>query len=299
MSTIQIRCFSQRNHTGSHSQRKGNSCIAWRAVHVYSRIKAWIKAGVSVNNFTPAFNSATANKCSIRTALGARSTTAVRTALIACIISITGCASKRDTSAIEQPALFVPQPPPASVSGVDGAIYSNRSNRYLFEDNKARRVGDVITILLDEQTNATKSASTNTNKNTAIELANPTLFGREPTFRGKPALSASVIADHAFSGTGGSTQSNRLSGDITVTIAEVYANGNMLVKGEKLVTLNQGSEIISISGLVRAADVSPLNTITSNRIANAKITYRGRGALADSNTPGWLTRILGGILWPF
>ncbi len=222
-----------------------------------------------------------------------------RMTLLFCIISINGCASKSRAPAAEQPALIVPQPPPSSVTGVDGAIYSNRSNRFLFEDNKARRVGDVITILLDEQTNATKSASTNTNKNTAIGLANPTLFGREPTFRGKPALSASVSADHAFSGAGGSSQSNRLSGDITVTIAEVYANGNMLVKGEKLVTLNQGSEIISISGLVRAADVSPLNTITSNRIANAKITYRGRGALADSNTPGWLTRILGGILWPF
>lgn len=222
-----------------------------------------------------------------------------RPVTLVCLLALTGCASNSKAPVQKEQPLFVPQPPPASVKGVDGAIYSNRSNRFLFEDNKARRVGDVITILLDEQTNATKSASTNTNKNTAIGLANPTLFGREPSFRGQPALSASVSADHAFSGAGGSSQSNRLSGDITVTIAEVYANGNMLVKGEKLVTLNQGSEIISITGLVRAADVSPLNTITSNRIANAKITYRGRGALADSNRPGWLTRILGGILWPF
>jgi flagellar L-ring protein precursor FlgH len=229
-----------------------------------------------------------------------RCSAAVRQVLIlTSVLLITGCANTNRAPAAKEPGIFVPQPAPSSVSGVDGAIYSNKSNRFLFEDNKARRVGDVITVLLDEQTNATKSASTNTNKNTAIGLANPTLFGREPTFRGKPALSASVSADHAFSGAGGSSQSNRLSGDITVTIAEVYPNGNMMIKGEKLVTLNQGSEVISITGLVRAADVSPLNTITSNRIANAKITYRGRGALADSNRPGWLTRILGGVLWPF
>jgi flagellar L-ring protein precursor FlgH len=218
--------------------------------------------------------------------------------LPALLLFVSGCAGKRQPPQPEQP-VFVPQPPASSVTGVDGAIYSSRNNRFLFEDNKARRVGDVITVLLDEQTNATKSASTNTNKNTAIAMPTPTLFGRQATIKGKPAINASISSDHAFSGTGGSSQSNRLSGDITVTIAEVYPNGNMLVKGEKLVTLNQGSEIISISGMVRAADVSPLNTITSNRIANAKITYRGRGALADSNRPGWLTRILGGVLWPF
>ena len=298
MGIIQVCRYRQRNRSGSHVCRETTSGTARSAVNIDSVFKAVLKA-LSKISFTSVNDSANSIAFSVWPGHRVRSKPSFQLALFICILFITGCASKRGTQAEEQAPHFVPQPPPASVTGVDGAIYSNRSNRYLFEDNKARRVGDVITILLDEQTNATKSASTNTNKNTAIELANPTLFGREPTIGGKPALSASVSADHAFSGAGGSSQSNRLSGDITVTIAEVYANGNMLVKGEKLVTLNQGSEIISISGLVRAADVSPLNTITSNRIANAKITYRGRGALADSNTPGWLTRILGGILWPF
>jgi len=222
-----------------------------------------------------------------------------RVMILVSLAVVTGCASKGSAMVVDEPMPAVPQPASAGVTGIDGAIFSNRNHRFLFEDNKARRIGDMITVLLDEQTNATKSASTNTNKNTEIDLPNPTLFGGAATLKGRSILNSSISADHAFSGTGGSTQSNRLSGDITVTVAEVYANGNMLIKGEKLVTLNQGSEIISITGMVRSADVSPTNTITSNRIANATITYRGRGALADSNRPGWLTRILGGILWPF
>ncbi len=185
------------------------------------------------------------------------------------------------------------------VSSNNGTIYSDTNNRFLFEDIKARRIGDLITVLLEESTNATKSASTNTAKKTSIGMPSPTIFGMNPSYKGKNFLSNLVNSDGTFNGSGDSTQSNKLKGNITVTIAQVYPNGNMLVRGEKFLTLNQGSEVVRIAGLVRPADISPNNEIKSTHIANAEITYSGRGPLADSNSQGWLTRILGGPLWPF
>lgn len=219
------------------------------------------------------------------------------------IMSVLGCfllASCATNVLTKQPD-FSPTQPTVQVHepAGDGAIYSAANNRFLFEDIKARRPGDVITVLLEENTNATKSASTNTSKNTAIAMPSPTLFGMTPTYKGKKFLNNQVNSDVAFTGGADSSQSNRLTGSITVTIAEVYQNGNMFVRGEKMLTLNQGSEVVQISGIVRPADISPNNEIQSAQIADARITYNGSGALADSNKPGWLTRLVGGKLWPF
>lgn len=104
-------------------------------------------------------------------------------------------------------------------------------------------------------------------------------------------FSASDVAmggQNNFAGQGGATQSNALSGEITVTIAAVYPNGTMLVKGEKALTLNRGDEYIQISGLVRQADISPDNRIASTRVADAKIIYTGKGEIARASKQGWL-----------
>ena len=106
-------------------------------------------------------------------------------------------------------------------------------------------------------------------------------------------------SENSFDGAGGSEQSNSLKGDITVTVAAVYPNGNMLIKGEKVMHLNQGSEVIRISGIVRPADVTPKNTVFSTQIADVQITYAGDGAVADSNEQGWLARFFNSPLWPF
>lgn len=180
----------------------------------------------------------------------------------------------------------------------DGAIYKSGFGMNLFEDTKAHRVGDVITVILNESTNASKSASTSTSKDSDVDLAVPTVFGRSMTVQGNP-LSASVDASRSFEGEGDSTQSNSLSGLITVTVAEVFPNGNLLVRGEKLLTLNQGSEHIRLSGIVRSEDVTPDNTVNSQQIANARIVYGGQGVLADVNEKGWLQKVLDGKWWPF
>lgn len=180
----------------------------------------------------------------------------------------------------------------------DGAIYKSGFGISLFEDTKAQRVGDVITVILDESTNASKSASTSTAKDSSVDLAVPTVIGRPMTIEGNP-LSASADTSRSFDGEGDSSQSNSLSGLISVTVAEVYPNGNLLVRGEKLLTLNQGSEHIRLSGIIRAVDVTPDNTVRSEQIANARIVYGGQGVLADANDKGWLQKVLDSKWWPF
>ena len=209
-----------------------------------------------------------------------------------------GCASA-------PPTRFADVPPPAlpAVLATDaspnGAIYRAETERALFEDRTARRVGDLLTIVLAERTDASKSATTKASKSQSVEIAEPTLFGRNVTLGGKPLLSASIEGDRDFNGEGASQQSNRLTGSITVQVIDRHPNGSLLVKGEKWLTLNQGQELVRIEGIVRPTDIGPDNTVASTQVADARITYSGRGALADSNTMGWLARFFNHPVWPF
>ncbi len=180
-----------------------------------------------------------------------------------------------------------------------GSIYSSSNNHFLFEDQKARRVGDLITVILQEQTKSAKKATTSTKKDSAINIPAPTIMGHGITYKGKSILANSIQSGSTFTGEGGSNQSNSLSGNITVTVAQVLPNGNLVVRGEKLLTLNQGSEVVRISGIIRPVDINPNNSIRSTQIANAKITYGGNGLVADSNKAGWLTRFFNSSVWPF
>lgn len=181
----------------------------------------------------------------------------------------------------------------------DGTIYRAGYELALFEDKKARKVGDLITVVLQETTRASKKASTSTTKNSAVDLPAPTLFGRGITKGGVDILSGNVETDRQFTGEGDSSQSNTLYGTITVTVSEVLPNGNLFIRGEKLLTLNQGVEHIRVSGIVRSQDIAPDNTVQSSQIANAKIIYGGDGVIAESNTKGWLQRLTDGNWWPF
>ena len=177
-----------------------------------------------------------------------------------------------------------------------GSIYHDGSARLLFEDVKAHNVGDLVTIVLTESTNASKSASTNTTKESTIEAEVPTIFG---TMKGKDIFNQEIGMNRDFAGSGDSSQSNSLTGTLTVTVAEVYPNGNLLVRGQKRVWLNQGEEFVQVRGIVRPSDISADNTVLSTRVADAQITYSGRGAVADSNAAGWLSRFFQSPIWPF
>lgn len=188
----------------------------------------------------------------------------------------------------------MPEPPLAS----PGAIYQPGHDLRLFDDPKARRVGDVLTIRLVERTAASKSASTDSSKTTAITNSSPNLAGSPLSAGGNPLLEVGVDGSNSFSGSGSSSQSNQLDGLITVTVAGVYPNGNMAIRGEKWITLNQGQEYVNITGIVRPQDVLPDNTVVSNRVADARITYSGKGSVANANKPGWLARFFMSPLWP-
>lgn len=182
---------------------------------------------------------------------------------------------------------------------VTGAIYQSNHDVALFENPVAGRAGDILTIHLVESTVASKKSSTNTKKATNASLGVTNIFGRTPTIHGTNPLQAGMGDSSDFTGEGNSAQSNSLAGDITVTVAKRYSNGNLLIRGQKWLTLNQGKEYVRIQGLVRQADIQPDNTVLSTKVANATISYGGQGALADANAKGWLSRFFDSPLTPF
>ena len=203
------------------------------------------------------------------------------------LVGLSGCLSRPTTPqqdfAVEYPEYQEPVP-------VAGAIYHEARGFSLFDDVKAHNVGDILTVLLVEQTDASKSSSTSTSKETNVDNANPTLFGRPLTYGGTPMLQGSLDSANDFSGSGESTQSNSLAGSVSVTVAHRYSNGNLLIRGKKLITLNQGDEYVSVSGIVRPQDIDTNNAVRSDRIAESKISYSGKGPINDANRMGFLAR---------
>lgn len=193
-----------------------------------------------------------------------------------------------------------------------GAIYQPGFETNLYDDRKAYRVGDIITITLNERTQASKNANSSLQKDSSGTLGVPNLFGMAVAPKNplsglsalgmtndKLSLDSSWDSQRANTGSGQAGQSNSLSGSITVTVAEVLPNGILAVRGEKWMTLNTGDELVRISGLVRADDIATDNTVASTRVADARITYSGTGAFADASQPGWLSRFFMSPLWPF
>ena len=191
-----------------------------------------------------------------------------------------------------------PEESPQATAG-NGAIYQTGHDIALFENSVARRVGDTLTIRLNESTNASKSSSTTTKKASSAEITGPTVAGRPVTVNGVEVLSGGMDSETAFDGQGDSSQSNRLSGEITVTVAQRLANGNLLVRGQKWIAINQGKEYVRVQGIVRPIDIDPDNSISSLKVADAMISYGGKGALADANAPGLLARFFNSKWMPF
>jgi flagellar L-ring protein precursor FlgH len=185
--------------------------------------------------------------------------------------------------------------PPAN----NGGIYQVGRDIDLFENPIARHVGDVVTIVLSESTNAQKSATTKTQKSTSNTLPGVSLFGSPVTIHGAQVLSGNINDASKFDGEGNSAQSNSLTGFITTTVAKVLPNGNLYIKGEKKIWINQGQENVVLSGVIRPIDLAPDNSIPSSRVANARISYGGKGAINDANSAGWLSRFFNSPWTPF
>jgi flagellar L-ring protein precursor FlgH len=215
---------------------------------------------------------------------------------LVCASALTGCHSLPKPD--DNYAATLPEEMPATMEA-NGAIFHAGHDVPLFENAVAHRVGDVLTITLQEATNATKSATTTTKKTTTEAMAAPTLLGVPLTFHGNNLLNNNLNDATTFDGEGSSAQSNALTGYISVTVSKRLANGNLLVRGQKWITINQGREYVRLQGIVRPVDIAPDNTIPSTMVADATIAYGGQGTLADANTKGWLARFFDSKWMPF
>lgn len=182
--------------------------------------------------------------------------------------------------------------------GAGGSLYRPGPGLNLYSDRRARDVGDLLTINLIENTTAQTTAATSVDKSSDIAMAAPSIAGAPVTYKGRDLLSATISGERGFSGNGNSAQSNRLQGSITVTVVQRLPNGNLVVQGQKNMRLNQGDELVQIQGIVRAADINPDNSVPSSRVADARIAYGGRGAMAQSNSMGWLGRFFNSPIFP-
>jgi flagellar L-ring protein precursor FlgH len=211
-------------------------------------------------------------------------------------VLLSGCGMLPAKQHKPEPVVTRALPPPAPRT--DGAIYQ-AGQMELFADLKARRIGDILTIKLNESTAASKNAETKTSKATAVANTGPTIFGKTITTKGVPILNTSMTGSDSFDGAGAVTQSNSLAGSLTVTVTDVQANGNLVVQGDKTLHLNQGDEYVHIAGVIRTADIATDNTVTSDKIADAHISYSGKGVVDGTNRMGWLARFFNSPFAPF
>jgi flagellar L-ring protein precursor FlgH len=213
---------------------------------------------------------------------------------------LAGCASTNQPPVQANDPSFAPVVPdyPREKIVEDGSLFRSYMANSLYSDMTARRVGDIITITLSENTNASKSAGTSTSKDTTVDLDTITGLGGQALNIGGQSVQLGVSSSNDFAGDAATNQSNSLSGNISVTVVEVLPNDNLVIRGEKWLTLNHGDEYIRLTGIIRLSDISPENEVLSTKIANARIQYSGTGSFASAQKKGWLTKFFTSSWWP-
>jgi flagellar L-ring protein precursor FlgH len=220
---------------------------------------------------------------------------ALRAMPVLLALPLAACITTTPSTSVHQP--MSARPPAVAVpANGSGAIYQAGYSRPLFEDRRARNVGDTLTVNIVENTSADKKSNTTTNRSSDNNFAVPNVAG----LPGKSFLGAGLAAntDFKFSGDGETASNNVFTGTITVTVIEVYPNGNLLVSGEKQVGINHASEFIRLSGVINPVYLTPSNSVNSVQIADARIEYRGNGQIENAQNMGWLSRFFLNVL-PF
>jgi flagellar L-ring protein precursor FlgH len=212
------------------------------------------------------------------------------------VLLVAGCATDAlRVVEVQQPLSARPVPLPAPTVG-NGAIFQQATWAPLFEDQRARRVGDMLTIRIDEKLNASKQATTNANRKgtTTFSLAD-IKYGTQQILQGG---SIDAASKNEFAGGGDSGANNIFTGSITVTVVGVLSNGYLLVAGEKQIGINTGSEFVRLSGVVNPTTILAGNFVPSAQVADVRLEYRGAGSIDEAQTMGWLARVFQTIL-PF
>jgi flagellar L-ring protein FlgH len=199
------------------------------------------------------------------------------------------CASPRAPVAPTAPTTARAQPYDPLASAPTGAIFRTSNNVFLFEDRKPRMVGDILTIQINENLNASQSANSSTEKKSSTTASLPKVTGI--LGKGINGLNLNATGDNAYNGTGQTASSGVFTGTITVTVIEVLPNGNLQVAGEKQIGIRENSETLKLSGVVDPAFIQPGNTISSTQIADVRLDYRGGGYIEEAQIQGWLSRV--------
>jgi flagellar L-ring protein precursor FlgH len=210
-------------------------------------------------------------------------------------VAVTGCVSTTPGTAVHQPMSVRPEAKEFATQG-NGAIFNVTSSRPLFEDRRARFVGDTLTINIVEKTQASKKSDTKAERSQGMDVSVPTIVNLP--FKGAQGMTLGLDSGSKFGGTGSNTSSNDFISTITVTVIDVYPNGNLLVSGEKQLGLKDGEEFIRFSGVVNPNTITGANTVQSIQVADARMEFKANGSLDSANTPGWLTRFFLNVL-PF
>ncbi|MDX1757314.1 MAG: flagellar basal body L-ring protein FlgH [Marinobacter sp.] len=216
-------------------------------------------------------------------------------ALVTALVLLQGCTAVSRPRAMPDDPAYAPVRAQA-MAGQDphsGAIYQSSRNYNFYGDTVALNIGDILTVTLQESTQASKSAESSITKDQELSIPEPVLFGKANI-----GLNASANYERDFEGQAEADQSNSLDGNITVTVTEVLPNGVLRIRGEKWLSLTNGDEFIRLTGLVRPQDISPDNTVPSTRIADARIAYGGTGDFDQANQMGWLARFFNSEWWP-
>jgi len=195
---------------------------------------------------------------------------------------------------------FAPILPEAEEDAIipTGSLFKENYVNNIYSDSKAHRIGDIISVILSERTQAKKNAKTELAKGSNTSLDPVIGLGGSPVTVNGQSLQFGINQNSKFKGDSKADQGNSLSGDISVHVLRVLPNGNLMIRGEKWITLNNGDEYIRLTGVIRAKDINSNNTILSTKIANARIQYAGTGSFADVNEQGWLTKFFNSSWWP-
>ena len=179
-----------------------------------------------------------------------------------------------------------------------GSLFKANYVNNIYSDSKAHRTGDIISVILSESTQANKNAKTELKKENSSELDTVMGLSGNPLTLNGNTLEFGLNQNSNFKGDSKADQGNSLSGDISVHVLKVLPNGNLMIRGEKWLTLNNGDEYIRLTGVIRPKDINSNNTILSTKVANARIQYAGTGSFADANEQGWLTKFFNSSWWP-
>ncbi len=213
---------------------------------------------------------------------------------------VSGCASVDQAKTLPDDPDFAPILPEMEDEPLvpTGSLFKLNYVNNIYSDSKAHRVGDIISVILSESTQAQKNAKTEIKKENSATLNPITGFGGESINFKNKAIQFGYDQESDFKGDSKANQGNSLSGNISVHVLRVLPNGNLMIRGEKWMSLNNGDEYIRLTGVIRPQDINSNNTVTSSKVANARIQYAGTGTFADVQEQGWLSAFFSSSWWP-